>query len=130
MIVDTTLLVDLLRRDKAAIERVRALEANGTLLWIPTPAVFELWEGVERSDRPNQERERVAAVLRDYTVLSFDARHAERAGTLSGELVRRGRMLDPIDAQIAGMALEERLRVLTRNVSDYRRVAGLEVETY
>lgn len=130
MILDTTVLVDLLRGDAKARVRVKALEEGGVLLWVPTPALFELWEGVERSDRPERERRLMSEILGLYTVLAFEANHAARAGVLSGALVRRGEMLDPIDAQIAGIALEERRPVLTRNVAHYRRVPGLEVETY
>jgi predicted nucleic acid-binding protein len=39
-------------------------------------------------------------------------------------------MLDPVDAQIAGMALEERLPVLTRNAKHFERVPDLKVTTY
>ena len=130
MIADTTLLVDLLRRDAAAREATARLEAEGVVLWIPTPAVFELWEGAERADRPEDEVRRIEAVLADYTVLALERPHAARAGRLSGAPLRRGTMIDPIDAQIAGMALEERLSVLTRNARHFERVPGLEVETY
>lgn len=130
MIVDTSLLVDLLRSDAKARARVETLERDGALLWVPSVALFELWEGVERADRPEAERRRVADVLRRYTTLSFDADHAERAGILSGALVRRGEMLDPVDVQIAGMALHEKRPVITRNVEHFRRVPGLQVETY
>ena len=130
MIADTTVLVDLLRGDEAAQGEVRRLESEGVLLWVPTPAVFELWEGVERADRPDEEARRIDAVLGDYTVLAFERRHAARAGRVSGALLRRGTMLDPLDAQIAGMALEERLPVLTRNTRHFERVPGLEVATY
>ena len=130
MIADTTLLVDLLRRDEAARKTTERLESDGVVLWVPTPAVFELWEGVERADRPEEEARRIDAVLGDYTVLAFERRHAARAGRLSGSLLRRGTALDPVDVQIAGMALEERLPVLTRNVKHFERIPGLEVATY
>lgn len=130
MIVDTSLLVDLLRRDEDAQKAVGRLEAQGTVLWVPTPALFELWEGAERADRPEEERRRIEAVLGGYTILPFDAPHAARAGQVSGMLIRRGAMLDPVDAQIAGTALEERLPVLTRNGRDFERVPDLQVATY
>lgn len=130
MILDTSLLVDLLRGDAKAQSRVQEFEQGGNLLWLPTPALFELWEGVERADRPDEERRRIEDILRHYTVLPFEAAHAQRAGTVSGALVRRGEMLDPIDVQIAGIALEERRPVLTRNVDHFRRIGGLQVETY
>lgn len=130
MILDTAVLVDLLRGDAAARAAVQRLEDEGEVLWVPAPAVFELWEGIERADRPDDERVGVERVVGEYTSLAFDVRHASRAGRISGQFVRRGTMVDPVDAQIAGCALEERLPVLTRNVKHFERVAELAVETY
>ena len=130
MILDTTLLVDLLRGNADARDQVAALEHAGELLWVPTPVLFELWEGIERADRPERERKRVEEILHAYTLIDFDARHAARAGQLSGALIRRGEMIDPIDAQIAGAALVEGRPVLTRNVRHFERVPGLHVKDY
>lgn len=130
MIAGTTLLVDLLRRDPGARAKVERLERGTDVLWVLTPVLFELWEGVERSRKPLQEMERVQRVLEGYTLLALDPRHAVRAGRISGDLIRRGTMLDSIDAMIAGMAVEERQAVVTRNVKDFSRVPDLQVVTY
>lgn len=130
MILDTCVLVDLLRGDKSAIARIASLESSGELLSIPTPVLFELWEGIERADRPDDERRRVEAVLAAYSIMPYEAPHAARGGTISGALVRRGEMLDPLDAQIAGVALAEGRSVLTRNKRHFSRVADLRVEDY
>lgn len=130
MIADTCFLVDLLRGVPATADVLRRMESEGTTLWVPTPALFELWEGVERGDRPHEEAAKVRKVTAGYTVLAFDVRHAEQAGRLSGDLARRGRMLEPIDAQIAGVALVEGKAVLTRNRKDFERVPGLNVVPY
>lgn len=130
MIADTTVLVDLLRGVVASRDRVAALEREGDSLRVPTPAVYELWEGVERSAHPARELFAVEELLRDFPVLAFELRHATRAGTVSGALARRGLSMDDIDLLIAGMALQEQEAVLTRNLKDFRRVPGLRVETY
>ena len=119
-----------LQRHDAARDEVAAREARGELLWVPTPVLFELWEGVERADRPDHERRRIEEVLRAYTLFDFDSAHAARAGTLSGTLARRGEMIDPIDAQVAGAALAEGRAVLTRSVKHFARAAGLDVQSY
>lgn len=130
MILDTTVLVDILRGDPAAHETVEELEAEGRLLWVPTPVVLELFEGIERADRPARERIQVENVLEEYTVLPFEMEHARRAGTISGRLIRRGEMLDPLDVQIASVGLVEGHTVLTRNEMDLSRIPDLDVATY
>jgi predicted nucleic acid-binding protein len=130
MILDTSVVVDLLRRERTAIIRIKSLEASGEMIWIPAPAIFEIWEGIARADRPRQEADRVSGVLDDYTLQSFESRHAARAGRLSGELGRQGIVVDPLNAQIAGIALEERQPVLTRNLRDFQRFPDLKVVAY
>lgn len=130
MIADTCVLVDLLRGVRAARDRVAALEGGGEVLRVPTPAVYELREGVERSRNPARELFAVEDLLRDFAILPFDLRHATRAGSVSGMLSRRGQPLDDIDVLIAGMALQEQDAVLTKNLKDFDRVPGLRVETY
>lgn len=119
-----------MRGDAAARARIGDLEASGTALWVPSPVVFELAEGIERSDRPHQELERVEAVLERCTLLDLTRRHAVRAGRISGQLIRRGEMLDPVDVLVAGMALDEGRPVLTRNARHFERVPDLEVVPY
>ncbi len=130
MILDTTLLVDLLRGDPEAMTFAARMEKAGQILWVPTPALFELWEGVERSDRADPETQKLQRLAAAYTVLAFEPRHAAAAGRLSGAAIRKGEMLDPVDAQIAGMALEERLPVVTRKQRHFERVPGLVVVPY
>lgn len=130
MILDTCVLVDLLRGDATARAKIGDLEASGMALWVPSPAVFELAEGIERGDRPHQELERVESVLERCSLLDMTRRHGMRAGSLSGQLVRRGEMIDPVDALIAGMALEEGQPVMTRNARHFGRVPDLEVVPY
>ncbi|MBI2078413.1 MAG: PIN domain-containing protein [Euryarchaeota archaeon] len=130
MILDTCVLVDILRHDRVAMGRIKSLETDGESLWIPAPALFELWEGTERSDHPAEEVRRLETLVGGYTIAPFGRGHAARAGRLSGALLRRGQMLDPLDAMIAGVALEERQPLLTRNISDFRRVPDLEVVAY
>lgn len=130
MILDTTVLIDLMRGDEDAVEAVGRLETEGAVLWVPAPVLFELWEGMERADRPDEERRRIDDVLHGYTLASFDPGHAAHAGRLSGAMVRRGKMMDPLDAQIAGTALATGQPVMTRNRRDFERVDGLGVVPY
>jgi hypothetical protein len=127
MILDTAFLVDIIRGVRAAGARARGLEGRGEFLRVPAPAVFELWEGVERSNDPPAEQLRVAALLERYPVMDLNRRHATRAGRLSGSLLRRGVVLGEVDLLIAGTALEENEPLLTRNVKDFERVPDLRV---
>jgi tRNA(fMet)-specific endonuclease VapC len=130
VIADTCLLVDALRGDRAAAQFLAALQEEGTFMAIPSIVLYELWEGVERADRGLEQQRKVEALTESFPVIAFEARHAQRAGRLSGELVRRGEMLDVADSQIAGMALVEGWPIVTRNRKDFDRVPDLKVVDY
>jgi predicted nucleic acid-binding protein len=130
VILDTTVIIDLMRENRAAVLRLKNLQDRGEILIIPTPAIFEIWEGGERADRPEQETRKIQRVLRGLQVRAFDEEAAIRAGRLAGLAGRRGHATDPVDVMIAGMALQSNEPVLTRNGKDFRAFDGLEVVDY
>jgi tRNA(fMet)-specific endonuclease VapC len=68
--------------------------------------------------------------LAGLIVLPYDtaaaARHAEERARLEAS----GRTAPFVDAQIAAIALVHRLVLVTHNVADFRRFAGLEIEDW
>ncbi len=134
MIGDTDLFIDLMRRRSAhhapAVEKVRALEGSGIRVAMTAITRFELSAGIEGSTAPERERRKVLRAVEAFPALSLDGRSADRAGTLHGALRARGVGIQAAEAMIAGIALENREPLLTRNLADFRRVDGLTVETY
>ncbi|MEK6919704.1 MAG: type II toxin-antitoxin system VapC family toxin [Thermoproteota archaeon] len=53
-----------------------------------------------------------------------------KAGNIFATLERRGATVDFRDAMIAGIALENRLTVVTRNKADYSKVPGLSIDEW
>jgi tRNA(fMet)-specific endonuclease VapC len=71
----------------------------------------------------------LATVLRTFTratVLPFDAAAAAVSATLVAQRVRLRRM----DLRIAAIALARDLVVVTRNIRDFGRVPGLQIEDW
>lgn len=130
MILDTSFVVDALRGSPPALNLRSELEGGSDALRIPAPVLYELWEGIERSRSPPAELELIEETLGAYPIVEFSARHAKRAGALSGSLGRRGVNIGDVDLMIAGIALEEGETVLTRNARDFERVPDLRVRTY
>src|SRR3990172_3760859 len=104
MILDTSFILDLWDEQPDAVAKARQMEARGEPVYIPTPVLFELWEGVARSDRPRAEAAKVLDFAGGHELLPFSDTDAREAGLLSGRLSRSGRMMGTVDVQIAGMA--------------------------
>ena len=71
----------------------------------------------------------LARVIRDFAaapVLPFDAAAASAFDGLTAQRLRVGTM----DRRIAAIALTHGLVLLTRNVSDFSKVAGLQIENW
>lgn len=130
--LDTTFLVDVLRNVPTAIEKLRALEAEGPLVTTEVVA-YELYHGIQHVGRKRREGEaaRIEEVLAQTDVLPFNRPSAIQAAELSGELRRRGQTVGIVDLFIASTALAHGSEVLvTRDAADFRRIPGLHVETY
>lgn len=128
VLLDTSILVDLLRGRGDAAARLAALERRREPIKIPAVALFELHRGVAASRAPAAERERIHAVLASNIVVPFDEEAARLAGDVAGALLAQGRTIDPEDAMIAGTALAAGESLLTRNRRHYERIDGLRLE--
>ena len=127
-LLDTNICIYALKRREAVMERLQALSPDDITISIITLA--ELWFGARKSVRPESTRRNVDAFLRPFEVAPFDRGAAEAYARLRLELERAGRLIGERDLQIASTAVARRLIVVTRNVSEFGRVAGLAVEDW
>jgi predicted nucleic acid-binding protein len=128
--VDTSFLVDLARGDAGARAAAVAAEGGSEAVRVPAPAVAKFWEGVERSRRPVRDRAALEAFLLGVPTVAFEARHAIVAARLLAAAAREGAPLDPFDAMVAAMALQEDEALLTRDVRDVGGIVGLRARAY
>jgi len=130
VLFDTTFLIDLMRGDEDAVERMRELEAQLVSQRLSAMTLFELYYGVARSNQPDDERETVERVLATKPVQPADTAVMRRAGYISGELENEGRAVADGDVVIGATAQVADETVLTRNVADFEQMADVAVETY
>lgn len=129
MILDTSFVVDLMDRQPDAVKKFWALQEQENL-FVTTPTIFELWSGIVRSSRPEQEKRKVLEVLDSQLILELDEESAEEGGKIDGILISQGLRIEPEDCMIAGIARHHQETVLTRNVKHFGRIKGMVVETY
>lgn len=130
MILDTAFLIDLMRGDESAIEREIELESAGRHQSLAAITIAELTFGIERSDRPDEEKRLVHSVLEDRPVHAADATVMRTTGRIRGRLLNEGSPIGVADAIVAATARIEDEPVLTRNGDHFDRVDGVEVEAY
>lgn len=129
MIVDTSIFVDLERRDGRLEELILSLSGY-ELLSISAMTVVELAYGVARAkpERFRQQRERfLERVIDAFPAVPVDTAVALRAGKLNGDLHSQGFSIALADAIIVATALHVGYAVATFNVKHFKLVPGLEV---
>ena len=88
---------------------------------------MEVEYGMEKHPQARRRFGEVWAGLQmDLGILPFDADDARHTAFVQAELGRARTPIGPFDLQLAGTALARRLKVVTHNLAEFRRVAGLE----
>lgn len=130
MIADTSFIIDLMRKRDSALEKLSKIEMKKENQRTTSLTVFELATGIEMSDWPEKEKLKVEELLQMFSIIDFKNIHAYRAGLELGKLYKEGKPIDPVDAQISGIALVEKEIIVTRNVKHFERIEGLKIESY
>ena len=131
-LLDTNTCIALLRDSSVQIARgFTAAVARDSTIALSSLVVCELWFGVFKSIRRQENTERLLKFLRGpVEILPFDAEDAHVAGDIRAELARTGKTIGSYDTLIAGQCLCKNLTVVTSNLAEFRRVKGLHCEDW
>ena len=131
MILDTSFVEDIARGDSTALAKADELADNGVPERLSVMTLYELYWGVGYVDTPQQERDETDAVLETKETYEITPDIARKAGRIAGQLSSDGEPLnDPGDEIIGATGVVHDEPVLTKNSDHFRRIPGLEVETY
>ncbi len=128
MLLDTTVLIDLIKEEAVAVEKIKRLEEKKVALVTTTVSIFETLRGLHGSNARKQTE--FFALAKRLPVFVFDFDSALTASYIHSELVQKGRGIEPEDCMIAGIAKMHNETVLTRNQKRFGRISGLTIETY
>jgi len=123
MILETSFILNLWAGEPKAVAKAQEIANRGNRVYLATPSLFELWDGVARSDRPREETEKIRRFIEGHDLLPFGEDDAREAGLLLGKLSRSGRTMNTVDAMLAGMAKARREVLLTAD-RGFRQLVG------
>lgn len=95
-----------------------------------TPVLWELMTGAYKVKDGSSQTARLAAVQNRFETLPFDFSAAQHAAQARASLEAKGTPIGPVDTMIAGIALAHQLVIVTRNVREFERVPGLQVQNW
>ncbi len=125
-LLDTNAVIGLLGGNAGVLAGVRRHTPQD--FGIPAIAAHELFYGAYRSARRAQNLALLDGLRLE--VLEFDKEDARQAGEIRAMLAAAGTPIGPYDVLIAGQTLARGLVLVTHNVGEFSRVAGLQVEDW
>ncbi len=108
----------------------RIKERLGEDLCISSITYGELVYGIQKSAAPEKNRVAITRILLGIKVLDFDQKAAEHFGDIFADLEKKHLRIGDRDMLIAGHARSLGYTLVTNNVREFGRVAGLLVEDW
>jgi len=127
-LLDTNAVIALMKNHSRVVERVR--RAGRSELLICAPVEAELWFGVSNSSRIDENRHHLLTLLEWLPSLPFSGESARLSGEIRADLARKGTPIGPYDLQIAAIALANDCVLVTHNIGEFSRIAGLKLEDW
>ncbi len=127
--VDTNICIYLIRqRSQQALHRFEQFEVGEIGFSVIT--VSELRYGVEKSARPEQNRNALERFLLPLEVVSFGLEATISYGRIRTTLEKQGTLIGPLDTLVAAHALSLGATLLTNNTREFERMPGLRIEDW
>ena len=126
-LLDTNAVIALLNGPAGRVSR-RARQHTPADIGLPAVVVHELYFGAFRSRR--QARNLAIVDGLQFETVGFDREDARYAGEVRAALAAAGTPIGAYDVLIAGQARSRDLILVTRNMREFERVAGLRVEDW
>jgi len=127
-LLDTNAAIALLKEHPQMLSHVRRVGQSALRVCAPVEA--ELWFGVAKSARQEQNRARLLTLLEWLPSLPFAGQATRHFGDIRAHLANLGTPIGPYDLQIAAIALANDLTVVTHNTREFARVPGLKLEDW
>ena len=130
--LDTNIITAAINQRAAAVrQRLMKTLHEGTIVGIPTVVLYELWYGIKKSARAQQNTDALDGFLAlDVTPWPFEPEDAEEAGDVRAALERLGTPIGPYDVLIAAQARRRGAILVTANKNEFARVPGLQTQDW
>lgn len=128
-LLDANAMISVLRRGSRSSVAARMREHAGAMATSMLVAE-ELYRGAWRSRRVDENLEAVDELLAVAPPIDFAREDARVAGRIDATLSAKGARIGPFDTLIAGQAMVRDLILVTHNMREFGRVAGLRTEDW
>ncbi|SRR6266852_962870 len=128
-LLDTNAWIEVLNNPKGQLVAKLASHAPVDVAFCSV-VLAELVVGAYKSSQPAANLSLIHHLTRQFACLAFDEASVDPYAQTRCHLEKTGQPIGPYDLQIAAIALQHSLTVVTHNVSEFSRVPGLKVEDW
>jgi tRNA(fMet)-specific endonuclease VapC len=129
VVLDSDIIVGILRDNKNAIEFMENLEERGEKLNTTVINAFEILEGAMLMGG-KEKLLKAENLLKAFGLHAFNLPASWKAAEISSCLKKSGKTLDFQDIAIGSIALLHGEPVVTRNIEHFARIKGLKIEKW
>ena len=115
-------------RSTTLVHRLRSVSA--TEMAVCSVVKAELFSAARKSQRVEQNLMLLHEFFAPFTSLPFDDKAAEHYGAIRAEMASAGRPIGTIDMLIAAIARARDAVLITNNLGEFSRVAGLRTDNW
>ncbi len=126
MILDTSIVVDILHNKIDARNKISEIISDGDILYTTVITAFEL----DKSTIHMRDGHKTEELLDRIGMFDLNRESAKMSGIIFRDLKNKGLIIDPEDCMIAGIAIINKQALLTKNRKHFERIDGLKVVTY
>ena len=133
VVLDSDILVGVIRNTPDAVEFFGRLENNGEKLNTTVVNAFELLEVAflfPNKEKINESVAKVEKLLQSLGSYHFTGPASWKAAEISSGLKRSGDSLDFQDIAIASISIINNEILVTRNLKHFKRIKGLKIEKW
>jgi tRNA(fMet)-specific endonuclease VapC len=127
--LDTNIYIYLIKQKPTAV-LTRLRTTNISEISISSITLSELFYGVSKSSKPEQNFLALTQFVAPLEILPFNGEAAQYYGNLRAHLEKQGTPIGSLDMLIAAHALSLGSILVTNNVKEFRRVPNLNIENW
>ena len=127
--LDTNICIYLIKQKPTAVLK-RFRTTNISEISISSITLSELFYGVSKSSKPEQNFMALTQFVAPLEILPFGSEAAQYYGDLRARLEKQGTPIGSLDMLIAAHALSITSTLVTNNEKEFKRVPGLKIDNW
>jgi tRNA(fMet)-specific endonuclease VapC len=127
--LDTDVLSEFLRGNKIVVENVDEHLKEFGYINLSIITYYEILNGLLYKDAKKQKK-RFESFVKLNKIIPISTRAANIAATIQADLRKKGEVIGHTDTLIAGIAIANKLQLITNNTKHFERIKGLRIANW